>query len=246
MRNWSAILNFKGNLEAYDQMLLKEPNNADMWDNRGWILRQLQRYAEALVSHDKALQLKTTNPFTTWFNRGIVLELLQRQAEAKNSYQQAVNSYNKLTSEQQNDPEILYLRGWVFFLLQSNSDAINSLQKAIELDHFYQFLDPISHSEYYGGHLFNWVFPLFANFPQESIYLCQQVAKSLDQHTLRIMPTDHQTLYKIHYCWCKLGEQLAKLNQWQEANIAYDKALAIVPTSAIAIQGKQKIMNQTF
>ena len=217
-------------LKLYDTVISKYPDLADAWDNRGWVLRQLGRCAEALISHDKALQLKTTNPFATWFNRGIVLELLQRPAESKTSYQQAINSYHQLTLEQQNKPDNLYLRGWVFFLLQRYPDAINSCQQAIQLQ-------PTSE------HLFNWVFPLFTKFPQESIYLCQQVAKYLEQYTLNIVPKDYAAWQNIHNFWCKLGQQWEQLNQAQEASIAYDRALAIKPDSTEAMEGKKRLIN---
>lgn len=220
-------------LKLYDQVISKYPDFGDAWDNRGWALRQLGRYTEALISHDKALQLKTTNPFTTWFNRGIVLELLQRPAESKTSYQQAINSYNQLTIEQQNDPDNLYLRGWVFFLLQRYPEAIHSFQQAIQLQ-------PVSE------HLFNWVFPLFTNFPQEIVYLCQQMAKSLDEYALKIVPTDYAAWQNIHNFWCKLGQKWEHLNQWKEAIIAYDKALAIKSDSTEAIEGRKRLINYNF
>ncbi|WP_185563618.1 tetratricopeptide repeat protein [Nostoc sp. 2RC] len=224
---------YSDTLKVYDTVISKYPDFADAWDNRGWILRQLGRYAEALISHDKALQLKPTNPFTTWFNRGIILELLQRPAESKTSYQQAINSYNQLTPEQKNDPENLYLRGWVFFLLQLYPNSINSLQQAIQLQ-------PTS------WHLFNWVFPLFSNFSQERIYLCQQLAKSLDEYPHNIVQTDYAAWQKIHNFWCKLGQQWEQLNHWQDASIAYDRALAIKPDSTEAMEGKKRLINWSF
>ena len=213
-----------------DEEISKNPNSGNLWDVRGWTLRRLKRYIEALKSHDKALELGTTNPFNTWFNRGIVLELLNRPAEAKASYQQAINSYNQLKSQQQNDPENLYFHGWIFFLLQSYQESLNSLQKAIELDPFYQ-------------HIFNWVFPLFINFSQESIYIAQEIAKSLDQHTLKINPIDYNAWQKIEETWCKLGLQWEKLNQISQAHISYEKALAIKPDSSMAIECKKRLTN---
>ena len=47
----------------------------------------LEKYAEALQSYDRAIEINPNNAFA-WFNRGLTLANLQR-------YDEAIDSYNK-------------------------------------------------------------------------------------------------------------------------------------------------------
>ncbi|MFW6360079.1 MAG: tetratricopeptide repeat protein [Chroococcales cyanobacterium] len=73
----------------------------------------------------------------------------------------------------------------------------------------------------------------------------QQIAKSLDSYTLKIVPTDYKAWQNLAGRWYGLGQQWEKLNQWQEAIIAYDKALAIRPDHSGAIEGKNRVINRS-
>ena len=49
--------NFEDALSFFEQALLLEPNNPDLWNQKGVALRSLGRYDEASECYNKSLQL---------------------------------------------------------------------------------------------------------------------------------------------------------------------------------------------
>ena len=49
--------NFEDALSFFEQALLLEPNNPDLWNQKGVTLRSLGRYDEASECYNKSLQL---------------------------------------------------------------------------------------------------------------------------------------------------------------------------------------------
>ena len=49
--------NFEDALSFFEQALLLEPNNPDLWNQKGVSLRSLGRYDEASECYNKSLQL---------------------------------------------------------------------------------------------------------------------------------------------------------------------------------------------
>jgi|TARA_B110000014_G_C19627914_1_gene331596 Flp pilus assembly protein TadD len=49
--------NFEDALSFFEQALLLDPNNADLWNQKGVALRSLGRYNEASECYNKSLQL---------------------------------------------------------------------------------------------------------------------------------------------------------------------------------------------
>ena len=49
--------NFEDALSFFEQALLLEPNNPDLWNQKGVALRSLCRYDEASECYNKSLQL---------------------------------------------------------------------------------------------------------------------------------------------------------------------------------------------
>ena len=74
---------------ATTRVLALQPDHADAHNNRGNVLRDLQRFAEALGAYDQSLALKPANP-PAFNNRGLVLRELGRTAEALNSLDRAI------------------------------------------------------------------------------------------------------------------------------------------------------------
>ncbi len=68
-------------LEALDRALAIEPAHANVWNNRGVALGNLERYAEALQAYDQALAIDP-NDAKAWNNRDIALFALNRWDEA--------------------------------------------------------------------------------------------------------------------------------------------------------------------
>lgn len=49
--------NYEDALSFFDQALLLEPENPDLWNQKGIVLRSLGRYEEASECYNKSLQL---------------------------------------------------------------------------------------------------------------------------------------------------------------------------------------------
>ena len=49
--------NFEDALSFFEQALLLEPDNPDLWNQKGVVLRSLGRYDEASECYNKSLQL---------------------------------------------------------------------------------------------------------------------------------------------------------------------------------------------
>ena len=49
--------NFENALSFFEQALLLEPNNPDLWNQKGIVLRSLGRYDEASECYNRSLQL---------------------------------------------------------------------------------------------------------------------------------------------------------------------------------------------
>ena len=70
-------------------MLKKEPLNHIAWSNKGVALGQLDRSEEALVCHDRAIEIDPNNE-RAWNYKGAELNSKGRQVEALACYQHAL------------------------------------------------------------------------------------------------------------------------------------------------------------
>jgi len=50
--------NYNDALSFFDQALLQDPTNPDLWNYKGIALRSLGRYAEALQCYNKSLEIE--------------------------------------------------------------------------------------------------------------------------------------------------------------------------------------------
>ncbi len=64
-------------------------NNAATYYNKGFMLRKLKRYDEALAAVDQAIHLDP-NYAIAYYNKGLALEKLRRSKEAQNCYEKAL------------------------------------------------------------------------------------------------------------------------------------------------------------
>ena len=72
-------------LELYDYLLLLQPENYEVWNNKGVALADLGRHREALTAYDRALQLQP-NLAGVWKNNGLRLADLGHHVEALTAY----------------------------------------------------------------------------------------------------------------------------------------------------------------
>jgi tetratricopeptide (TPR) repeat protein len=111
-------------ISSYDKALEFNPNDSEVWSNRGVVLGELKRYEEAITSFSKAIEFEPNNSIT-WSNRGIALGYLKR-------YEEAISSYDKALEFKPDDSEVWSNRGIVLFELKRYEDAILSYDKALK------------------------------------------------------------------------------------------------------------------
>jgi tetratricopeptide (TPR) repeat protein len=76
-------------IEIYDLMIEKDPNNVQIYNNRGGALHSMKRYDEALSNYDHAIAIKSDYAILH-YNRGHALLALKRYDEALASYDNAI------------------------------------------------------------------------------------------------------------------------------------------------------------
>ena len=58
---------FENALEFFEQALLLNQNDPDLWNFKGVVLRSLGRYEEAIGCFNKSLQIDPRDKFASWF-----------------------------------------------------------------------------------------------------------------------------------------------------------------------------------
>jgi tetratricopeptide (TPR) repeat protein len=111
------------------QALIEEPyqtseRKADLFFEQGRLFRILKEYDEAIISYDKALQLKPSNDLA-WLSRGVALRNLGR-------YEEAIASYNKALQFKPDYDSAWYNRGNALRNLGRYEEAIASYDKALQ------------------------------------------------------------------------------------------------------------------
>jgi tetratricopeptide (TPR) repeat protein len=76
-------------IEIYNLLIAKDPNNVQIYNNRGGALHSLKRYDEALINYDHAIAIKSDYALLH-YNRGHALLALKRYDEALTSYDNAI------------------------------------------------------------------------------------------------------------------------------------------------------------
>ncbi|MBP5973328.1 tetratricopeptide repeat protein, partial [Brasilonema sp. CT11] len=117
-------------LVAYDKAIDRAPN-VQFWKRRGLLLEKLERYDEAFINYNQAIELQPDNVWF-WNERGLVLEKLGRNEEALINYNQAV----KL------QPDNVWAwneRGWVLEKLKRYDDALAAYNQTIQLQRDHDF-----------------------------------------------------------------------------------------------------------
>ncbi len=76
-------------LAAFEQAILRDPNDASLYDHKGKSLMWLWRYEEALEAFEQAIRLDPNNA-SAYCNKGTVLRWLDRDDEALAMYNRAI------------------------------------------------------------------------------------------------------------------------------------------------------------
>ena len=140
-RDWWTFLGFSSEerlskierLRVLAQDAPAQDREADIWQQIGRLLHaegnsqdSREFYCQALISYEKAIEVKPDYHFT-WNGRGNVLSALNRKEEA-------IASYEKAIEIKPDKHEAWYSRGYALNNLGQYEEAITSLDKAIELN----------------------------------------------------------------------------------------------------------------
>ena len=115
--------------DIYGLVLARVPDCAEVHNNHGVVLQQMQRYDDALASYERALKLKPDYA-NAHYNRGSTLKQMKRYAEALASYDRAI-AFKPDHAEAHNDRAIILQE------LRQYNDALASYDKviAVKPDH---------------------------------------------------------------------------------------------------------------
>ena len=114
-------------LYYYNQAIEKDNGAADTYNNKGNVLRELGGYNLALICYDKALELNK-NHLSANFNKAILLK------ENKQLEESLIYLNKTLLIINNNDEEILCIKGQVLRELCRGKEARESFKRAIEIN----------------------------------------------------------------------------------------------------------------
>jgi len=109
----------------YEKLLEINPNDYKAWYRCGVILKNLERYEEAIISFEKALEIKPDD-HKVWYSRGNALYGLD-------FYEEAIVSYDKALEIEPRDYAAWYNRGNALSDLGLYIEAIRSYDKALKI-----------------------------------------------------------------------------------------------------------------
>ncbi|WP_076997379.1 tetratricopeptide repeat protein [Variovorax sp. KK3] len=111
-------------LEAADQVLAVEPDNAEAWFHKANALSQLGQHQEALAGFEKVLAAGTLPAAEPWFCHGQTLQALDQPQQALVSYQRALAANPKMAQAWSN-------RGGILREMQRNEEAAEAFRQAL-------------------------------------------------------------------------------------------------------------------
>jgi tetratricopeptide (TPR) repeat protein/serine/threonine protein kinase len=110
---------------AFTGCILKRPEHAAAWNNRGVAYKKLHKYDQAIEDYTKAIELKPDYS-EAWNNRGAAYcDLCQ--------YDKALAEHSKAIALMSNNAEAWYNRGFVYHRLRQYDKALADYAKAVEL-----------------------------------------------------------------------------------------------------------------
>ncbi len=129
-------------LKYYDRAVVRSPDDADLWYNRGLVLYNLNRYREAVESFERAVAI---NPdyAEAERNRRILVALIQKkivdyerkgtECATEGRFDEAVVYYDQVLSLDPEAPSVWYNRGVALRNLGRYEEAVASYDHALSL-----------------------------------------------------------------------------------------------------------------
>jgi len=224
--------------------LALRPGYAAALFNRANALQQLQRFAEALESYDRALALQPNEP-TALTGRGLVLQALGRPAEA-------LESYDRALALRPDDAGAMRHRGDALEALERPAEALESYDRALALrpDFRAALLNRAGALQGLGrfADALQSYDRALAMQPDDAAVLNNRghTLQSLERPAEALESYDRALAIRPDYAaaLCNRGNTLQALGRSAEALENYDRALALEPDFAVALSNRGNALQE--
>jgi tetratricopeptide (TPR) repeat protein len=112
-------------IASCDRAISINPDNHEVWNNRGVPLRKLERYEEAIASYDRAISINS-DKHQAWHNKGLTYFKWGKYVESIDCYNQAISIEADLYDS-------WHYKGTVQFVMGNYKDALNSWQQTFQI-----------------------------------------------------------------------------------------------------------------
>lgn len=252
---------FEEALAGYDRVIQLQPNHCKAWLKRGMVLENLQRLEEALDCYTHVVQLQPDN-YWAWHDRGKLLEALEQWDAAITAYSRAIQIKPTFQLAVESRKRLMIARGQVERLLQ-----IGHRQEALEVvlqlrqqqpnNVHYQVLHSLTLAKFkrYDEALaiLETILVIqpnqFLALVEKGIILSQlkrwEDALACMNQAIASAETDNsEQTVALAKAWHHRGWLLEKLNNPEEALLAYHQALELQPELASALAGKSRTLEK--
>ncbi len=223
---------FEDALEAYEQAIRANPNQAEAYYGKGEALYKLDREKEALEAYDRAIRLDPTSS-RAYRGKGDTLRALSRKNEALAAYERAI----------QLDPDYsdAYVhKGWFLTYIKRNDEALALAERAIRLHPNEAWAYCIKGDALTGlGRVeealsaYDYAIQLVPK--TEHVYIGKgDLLSQLERHEEALVAFDQaiKLAPASAFAHSRRGLTLARLGRYEEALIAYDQAILVDPSDS--------------
>ncbi|MBD2326337.1 serine/threonine-protein kinase [Alkalinema sp. FACHB-956] len=252
---------FEEALAGYDRVIQLEPNHCKAWLKRGMVLENLQRLEDALNCYTHVVQLQPDN-YWAWHDRGKLLEALEQWDEALVAYNRAIQMKPTFQLAVESRKRLMMARGQIERLLQAGHcqealEVVVQLRQQQPTNVHYRILHSMTLAKFkrYEEAL-TLLDGILASQPNqfralvEKGILLSQLKRWEEALTCITQAIAHGGTENLDQksslakAWHHRGWLLEKLNNSEEALLAYHQALELHPELTSALAGKTRTLEK--
>ncbi len=248
-------------LKYYDRAVLRSPDDADLWYNRGLVLYNLNRYRDAVVSFERAVAI---NPdyAEAERNRRILMALIQKKIvdyERKGTecatggrFDEAVVYYDQVLSLDPEAPSVWYNRGVALRNLGRYEEAVASYDHSLSLvpddpGTWYNRGVALRNLGRYEDAIESYDRALALDPDDADTWHNRGVAlRKLGRHADAVASFDRALSINQQDAaiWYNRGVALRQLGRYDHALESYDQMLALDPENPLALNNRGFLLNE--
>ena len=207
-----------GCMQALEEVLKRNPKDADAWKTKGNILDTIGRREDAIRAYDRALQIAPQDA-TIWRNKGNTLGNLKRYQDALGCFEEA---------QKLGDPTAAKSIEQCRSMLRTNEDYFErgcALYHAGKFEEAIRCFDAALAADAKNPDVWNSkALALKAVGKSEQAIQCHKKALAADRHNTN--------------AWNGMGNRFMDLHKFEDALASYNEALAINPADINALYAK--------